>query len=76
MNLFDQIVEALVEGNQEQCVALAQQVLDQDADPFEAIHEGYTKGMLIVGDKFARMEIYLPELMRRADAMKAAQEYG
>jgi len=74
MNLFEDIVEATVDGNQERCVALAQQVLDQDMDPFEAIQEGYTKGMLIVGDKFSRMEIYLPELMRRADAMKAALE--
>jgi len=74
MNLFEQIVEATVDGNQERCVTLAQRVLDENADPFEAIQEGYTKGMLIVGDKFARMEIYLPELMRRADAMKAALE--
>lgn len=74
MNLFDQIVEATVDGNQERCVTLAKKVLDENADPFEAIQEGYTKGMLIVGDKFARMEIYLPELMRRADAMKAALE--
>jgi corrinoid protein of di/trimethylamine methyltransferase len=30
--------------------------------------------MLIVGEKFAKMEYYLPELMRCADAMKAALE--
>jgi corrinoid protein of di/trimethylamine methyltransferase len=72
MNLLEQIVEATVEGDQERCVALAQQVLDQGLEPFEAIQGGFTKGMLIVGEKFARMEYYLPELMRCADAMKAA----
>ncbi len=72
MNLLEQIVEATVEGDQERCAALAQQVLDQDLDPLEAIQEGFTKGMLIVGEKFARMEYYLPELMRCADVMKAA----
>jgi corrinoid protein of di/trimethylamine methyltransferase len=65
-------VEATIEGDEEQCVALAQQVLDQGLDPFEAIQEGFTKGMLIVGEKFARMEYYLPELMGCADAMEAA----
>jgi methylmalonyl-CoA mutase cobalamin-binding domain/chain len=30
--------------------------------------------MTIVGDKFSRMEYYLPELIRCADAMKAAME--
>ena len=74
MHLFDQIVEATVEGSQERCVSLAQQVLDQDIDPFEAIQEGFTKGMFIVGEKFARMEYYLPELILCADAMKAALE--
>ncbi len=74
MTLLEQIVEATVEGNQERCAALAQQVLDQDMKPLEAIQEGFTKGMLIVGEKFARMEYYLPELMRCADAMKAALE--
>lgn len=72
MNLLEQIVEATIEGNEEQCVALAQQVLEQNLDPFEAIQEGFTKGMLIVGEKFARMEYYLPELMSCADAMEAA----
>lgn len=72
MNLLEQIVEATVEGDQERCVSLAQQVLDQDLDPFEAIQKGFTKGMLIVGEKFSRMEYYLPELMRCADAMQAA----
>lgn len=72
MELLEQIVEATVEGDEQKCTALAQQVLDQGVDPFEAIQEGYSKGMHIVGDKFSRMEYYLPELMRCADATKAA----
>jgi corrinoid protein of di/trimethylamine methyltransferase len=74
MDLFEQIVEATVAGDQERCVALAQQVLDTGADPLQAIEQGYTAGMTIVGDKFSRMEYYLPELIRCADAMKAAMD--
>ena len=74
MKLFERIVEATVSGDEERCVALAQEVLDKGADPLQAIEQGYTKGMAIVGDKFSRMEYYLPELIRCADAMKAAMD--
>jgi corrinoid protein of di/trimethylamine methyltransferase len=74
MNPFEQIVEATVAGDQERCVALARQALEQGVDPLQAIEQGYSKGMTIVGEKFARMEYYLPELMRCADAMKAAMD--
>lgn len=72
MKLIDDIVEATVEGDQDRCVALAHQVLDEGMDPFQAIQEGFVQGMLIVGEKFSKMEYYLPELMECADAMKAA----
>jgi corrinoid protein of di/trimethylamine methyltransferase len=74
MNIFEQIVEATVAGDEERCVSLAREVLDTGKDPLQAIEEGYTKGMTIVGEKFSRMEYYLPELMACADAMKAAMD--
>lgn len=74
MKLFEQIVEATVAGDQERCVALAQEVLESGADPLQAIEQGYSRGMTIVGEKFSRMEYYLPELIACADAMKAAME--
>jgi dimethylamine corrinoid protein len=74
MKIFEQIVEATVAGDQERCVALAQEVLASGADPLQAIEQGYTRGMTIVGEKFSRMEYYLPELIRCADAMKAAMD--
>jgi corrinoid protein of di/trimethylamine methyltransferase len=74
INLLEQIVEATVAGNADECAALAQQVLDQGMDPYQAIQEGYTKGMVIVGDKFARLEYFLPDLMLSASAVKAAME--
>jgi corrinoid protein of di/trimethylamine methyltransferase len=74
MDIFEKIVEATVAGDQERCVALAHEVLDSGADPLQSIEQGYTKGMTIVGEKFSRMEYYLPELIQCADAMKAAME--
>ena len=74
MEIFEKIIEATVAGDPERCVALAQETLDTGVDPLQAIEQGYTKGMTIVGDKFSKMEYYLPELIRCADAMKAAMD--
>ena len=74
MDLFEQIVEATVAGDQDRCVSLAQEVVSQGIDAFKAIEEGYSKGMSIVGEKFAQMEYFLPQLLTCADAMKAALE--
>jgi corrinoid protein of di/trimethylamine methyltransferase len=74
MKLMEQIIEATVAGDPERCVSLARQVVAEGADPLQAIEEGFSRGMSIVGEKFARMEYYLPELIRSADAMKAAVE--
>ncbi len=74
MNVLEQIVQATVEGDAERCTALAQQVLDEGMDPAEAINEGFTEGMVIVGEKFARMEYYLPNLMLSARAVNGAME--
>jgi len=72
MVLFEQMIEATVAGDQERCVSLARQAVEQNVEPLEAIEQGYSRGMSIVGEKFSRMEYYLPELIRCADAMKAA----
>jgi corrinoid protein of di/trimethylamine methyltransferase len=74
MKIIDEIVEATIEGNKDRCVTLAQQVLDQGVPPLKAIQEGFSRGMLIVGEKFTKMEYYLPELMLCGDAMKAAMD--
>jgi len=74
MKLMEQIIEATVAGDRERCVSLAREVVVQGIDPLQAIEQGFSRGMSIVGEKFARLEYYLPELMRCADAMKAAME--
>jgi corrinoid protein of di/trimethylamine methyltransferase len=74
MKLLEQIIEATVAGDPQRCASLAGEAVRQGIDPLLAIEEGYSRGMAIVGEKFSRMEYYLPELIRSADAMKAAME--
>jgi dimethylamine corrinoid protein len=73
-DLLKEIIEATIAGDETRCVDLAHQVLEQDLDPVEAIQGGFTRGMRIVGEKFAIMEIFLPQVILAADAMNAALE--
>jgi len=74
MDPIERIVQATVRGDEEQCVALARQVLDQGLDPLDAIQRGYSQAMVIVGDLFARMEYFLPDLMLSARAVNSAMQ--
>ena len=74
MSTLDQIIEATVAGDSQKSAELAQKALDEGMDPMEALEKGYAAAMSVVGDKFSRLEIYLPELMMSADAMKAGFE--
>jgi trimethylamine corrinoid protein len=70
-DLFERMAQAVVDGDREACVALAEEVIDRGIDPFEAIEQGFTRGMTTVGDKFATLEYYLPDVMRCAAAVDA-----
>jgi len=70
--IFEKLAQAIVDGEQEDAVALAKQALDQGLDPLECITNGLTKGIQKVGELFSEGEYYLPELIIGADVMKAA----
>lgn len=73
-DVFEQMVDATIRGDRDACVELAGGALVEGIPPTDIIQKGFTKGMVIVGDKFERMEYYLPDLMRSADAVNAAME--
>ncbi len=52
--------------------SLAQAVVANKIDPLEAIEQGLSKGMTIIGDKFECGEAYLPELLMAAASFNAA----
>jgi corrinoid protein of di/trimethylamine methyltransferase len=70
MSNLDILVRAVVDGDKSSAVQAAQRVVD-DGIPVEPVIEALTDGMREVGDQFARMEIFLPELMTAAQVMKA-----
>jgi corrinoid protein of di/trimethylamine methyltransferase len=70
--IYNQLAQAVIEGEPEEAEELAKQALEQGADPLACINEGLMKGIKEVGDLFSKGEYYLPELIIGADAMKAA----
>jgi len=51
---------------------LARQSLKDGVDPLVAIEKGLAEGIKTVGERFGRGEIFLPELVMGAEAMKSA----
>lgn len=70
--LYKQMAQAVIDGDDEEATALAQRALDQGVDPLEAINKGYTAGMDVVGELYSTGEYFLPDLILGGEAMKAA----
>jgi 5-methyltetrahydrofolate--homocysteine methyltransferase len=63
--------QAIFSGDDAAAVALTEDALQHDAHPFSIIEEGLIPGMQKVGDAFHAGEIFLPEMLISAEAMKA-----
>ena len=70
--LFDAMRQSIIDGEADQAEALAKQALEQGVDPLTAINQGYVQGVNHVGDQFGAGEMFLPDLMLAAEAMKKA----
>lgn len=53
-------------------VTAAKAAIAAKMDPLKAIEKGLVPSIESIGEKFEKMEIYLPELMLAAEAMKSA----
>ncbi len=60
-------------GNKDEGAALARKLVDEGVDPLQAILE-LTEAMDRVGERFSRLEIFLPEMMQAGEAMAAVVE--
>lgn len=70
MSNLDSLVKAVMDGDKVAAVKAAQVVVD-DGVPMGITVDALTVGMREIGDQFSRLEIFLPEMMTAAQAMKA-----
>jgi corrinoid protein of di/trimethylamine methyltransferase len=70
--LFKQMAQSILDGEEELAAELAHKALEAGVDPLQAITDGYMPGVNEVGDSFACGQAFLPELVMAGEAMKAA----
>ncbi len=63
--------EAILRGDKEHIEMLVRAELG-DTDPFRMVNERMIPAITEVGDRYARREIFLPQLLRSAETMQAA----
>jgi corrinoid protein of di/trimethylamine methyltransferase len=70
--LFEEMAATVIDGLPDKARELADQALQAGIDPLEAIDQGFKPGMDVVGEGFAKGELFIPDLMMSGEAMKAA----
>lgn len=68
-DLLQQISESLQKGRSKNVKALVTQALEEGIDPKVILNDGLLAGMSVVGEKFKKDEIFVPEVLVAARAM-------
>ena len=71
MSIINEISEFLQKGRAKNVKALVEQALAEGIDAKEILEEGLLSGMMIIGGKFKRNEVFVPEVLVAARAMNA-----
>lgn len=70
--ILNEIKKAIWAYDTEATLKATRKAIDAKIDPMEIIEKGLVPAIDKVGDQFERMEIFLPDLMMAADAVKAS----
>ena len=72
--ILEEAKQLLVKQQKDKAVELAEKIIGEGGDPLELMDAGFIPGINVVGDLFGRGQLFLPELMQAADAMKAVTD--
>ncbi len=68
------LADAIIKGDQNTAVEITRTALDEGTAAKSVLEEGLIAGMDVVGGRFKKNEIYIPEVLIAARAMKMAME--
>ena len=68
--IYERAIEAIVTGDAQAAIEVAQRGLDSGIDPIELMNEGFIPGINKVGELFGSGRLFLPELVMSANAME------
>ena len=74
MQTLESLCQALMKGRAAEVKALVEKALAEGVPPGTILNEGLLQGMGIIGAKFKKNEVYVPEVLIAARAMKAGME--
>ena len=74
MSILTEISELLQKGKANEVREVAQKGLDEGLSAKNILEDGLMPGMAIIGDKFKKNEVYVPEVLIAARAMNAGIE--
>lgn len=66
--LLDELQQAVIEGDGEGAKAVAQKCMEAGIPPLETVEFGLRDGLKIVGEKFEKIELFLPDMILAAEA--------
>jgi 5-methyltetrahydrofolate--homocysteine methyltransferase len=66
--------ESIIKGDQGKAVAMTKEALAEGLSPKSILNDGLIAGMNVIGTRFKSNEIYIPEVLIAARAMKMAME--
>ena len=68
------LADALIKGDRNKVVELTKKALDEGVGPKQVLEQGLIAGMGVVGKRFKANEVYVPEVLIAARAMKGGME--
>lgn len=68
---FSGLSNAVIEGDEDAVLNLTQKAISEKVDPLSIINDGLITGMNVVGARFKVNDMYVPEVLMSAAAMKA-----
>ena len=68
------LADAVIKGDQASAVSLTKEAIDAGVGPAIILSDGLVAGMGVIGVRFKNNEVYIPEVLIAARAMKSAME--
>lgn len=70
MSKFSELSKVVEAGKRNDAKQLTQELLAEGANPLEIVEQGLVPGMSAIGEKFKNNEVFVPEMLIAARAMK------
>src|SRR4051812_27098377 len=71
-DLLGAMRKSVIDGAPNVAARLARQSIQDGVNPLDSINHGFVEGIIQVGEKYGCRELFLPDMLAAAEAMKAA----